>query len=90
MVHRAIVAVRARFDGQDDPVSGSPVPDTIAYTRVNTHTISGTAKRNGNISIRETLTACPEGHALTLTYSVYRGAGELANGTAVFEELLSP
>jgi hypothetical protein len=58
---QSIVAVRARFDGQDDPVSGSPVADTIAYTRVNTHTISGTAKKNGNISIRETLTASPEG-----------------------------
>ncbi|HEV2669186.1 MAG TPA: hypothetical protein VG324_29990, partial [Blastocatellia bacterium] len=37
------VTVRARFDGQDYPVNGSPIADTIAYTRLNDLTISGTA-----------------------------------------------
>ena len=80
-----VVTIQARFDGKDYPVTGSPLADTIAYTRVDAHHISGIAKKNGCISIRESVATSPEGHILTLTYSIYGDVQEVANGIAVFE-----
>ena len=39
------LTVEARFDGQYYPFSGSPVADTIAYTRIDAYTISGIGKK---------------------------------------------
>ena len=50
-----VVSVRARFDERDYAVEGSPIADTIAYKRVDMNTISGVGKKNGFISIVETL-----------------------------------
>lgn len=83
--HRMIVTAEARFDGKQYPVSGSPAADAIAYTRIDSHAISGTASKNNNLSIKETLTAAPEGNSITLTYSILHGGREVANGIAVFE-----
>jgi hypothetical protein len=80
------LTVEARFDGQDYPVSGSPVADAIAYTRVDAYTISGIAKENNSLSLKETLIAASEGNLITLTYSIYRGGREVASGVAVFEK----
>jgi hypothetical protein len=82
---RTVVTFQARFDGKDYPVTGSPLADTIAYTRVDPHHISGIAKKNGSISIRERVATSPEGHILTLTYSIYADVQEVANGIAIFE-----
>jgi hypothetical protein len=80
-----VVEVQARFDGAEYPVEGSPVADMIAYSRIDTRTISGVAKKNGNVTLRESLTASPDGRTLTLSYSIYRGDRIVANGIAVFE-----
>jgi hypothetical protein len=81
---QTVVTVQARFDGKDYPVSGSPAADTIAYTRVDANHIAGTGKKNGSVPLKETVTADPEDGTLTLTYSLYGGAREIASGVAVF------
>jgi hypothetical protein len=80
-----VVSVRARFDGTDYPVEGSTAADTISYTRINQNTISGTGKKNGVVSLTETVTAAPENSTLTLCYSIHAGPKVVANGIAVFE-----
>jgi|SRR5579872_2991085 len=82
---RTVVTIQARFDGKDYPVTGSPLADTIAYTRVDAHHILGIAKKDGYISIRESVATSLEGHILTLTYSIYVNVQEVATGIAVFE-----
>jgi hypothetical protein len=81
-----VVSVRAKFDGKEHPVEGSPAADTIVYTRVDRNAISGTGKKNGVVSLTETVTVAPENGTLTLSYSLHAGPKVVANGIAVFEK----
>jgi hypothetical protein len=83
---QTLVEVLARFDGKDYPVTGSPAADTIAYERASDNSISGTGKKNGVVSLTETVTVAPERHSLTLSYSIHNGGLEVARGIAVFEK----
>ena len=82
---QTVVEVMARFDGSDYPVTGSPAADTIAYRRVSNNSISGTGKKDGVITLMETVTVTPENNTLTLSYSVHSEAHVVASGIAVFE-----
>jgi hypothetical protein len=79
---KSAVAIRARFDVRDYPVIGSSVVDTIAYEREGSK-IVGTGKKNGGISIRETVVVSEE-TLLVLTYAIFVGDKEVASGIAVF------
>ena len=82
---RTEVRVSAKFDGTDYPISGLPIAEFMAYTRVNSHTISGTGRKNGVVALSETVTVAPDGKTLTLIYSV-PGTSQIARGIAVFEK----
>ena len=79
----SVVLIEARFDGGDYAVVGSAVVDTFAYERDGSRII-GTGKKNGAVSIRETVVVS-EGRVLTLTYSIFAGNKEVASGIAIFE-----
>ncbi len=79
------VVLHATFDGADHAVSGSPLMDAIACTRIAPHVIAGTGKKAGAVTLTDTLTASPDGEVLTLTYSVFDGNQEVAKGTGIFE-----
>jgi hypothetical protein len=81
-----VVSLQAKFDGKPYPVEGSAAADTIAYERVDRNTIYGTGKKNGLVSLTQTVTAAPENSTLTLSYSIYAGPKVVANGIAVFEK----
>jgi|SRR5579864_204443 len=83
---KTISTVWARFDGREYSIAGSQVSDTIAYVRHDRHNISGTGKKNGNVSLRQHTNVSPDGRALTLTYSIYSGVQVIAQGTAVFDK----
>jgi hypothetical protein len=51
--------VTADFDGSECPVVGSELADTIAYTRKG-ESIIGVARKDGAISLRETIVVSPE------------------------------
>lgn len=80
------LSVQAGFDGTDYPVEGSPAVDTIAYARTDRHTILGTGKRHGAVSLTETVTADPEHRTLTLRYFLHDGAQVVASGIALFDK----
>jgi hypothetical protein len=80
-----VVSLTAKFDGNDYPVEGSPAADTIAYTRLDRNTIAGTGKKNGIVSLTETVTVAPEQGNLNLSYSLHAGSKIVAQGIAVFE-----
>src|SRR5688572_3325838 len=83
------VVLRATFDGEDHAVNGSPLMDTIALTRPSPHLIAGTGKKAGAVTLTDTLTASPDGEVLTVTYSLFDGNQEVANGTGIFERIQS-
>jgi hypothetical protein len=82
----SLLSVRAKFDGRDYPVQGSPIVETIAYTRTNRNSISGIGKKDGAVSLTETAAVDSEGRTLTLSYSIHLGAEVVASGVAVFEK----
>ncbi len=86
---RTRIRIWARFDGTDYPVNGSPILDTIAYTRVNSHTVSAIGKKGTVMAVTETVTVAPDGRILTLVYSYQSGTSPIARGVAVFEKTVS-
>jgi hypothetical protein len=80
--------VKARLDGADYPVEGSPTVDTIAYTRTDPHTIFGVGKKDGIVALTQTVRADPEQGTLTLIYKYLMGEETIAHGIAVFQSAL--
>ena len=85
-----IQRVAARFDSLDYPVEGSPIIDTIAYTRVNPNKVSGTGKKNGIACFTETVLLHPGHEAFSLSYSYQVEGRTVAHGVAVFQLELQP
>ena len=81
---RASVTIEARFDGTDYSVAGSSLADAIAYTRTDRQNISGVGKKNGRVTLRETIAV--HGDTMTLTFAIFAEEKEIANGVAVFEK----
>ena len=77
--------VQARFDGQDYEVAGSPIADKIAYTRINSHCISGIGRKSGSVSVYETVSVSADGNTLTQDFSLHMAGRVIASGIAVFE-----
>jgi len=80
------ITVDAKFDGKDYPIVGSPFVDTIAYQRVDSHTLTGIAKRAGQIVTTEKATVSADGKTLTGFYSGTDLNGKQVTGVAVFEK----
>jgi len=83
---RMTISVKARFDGKDYPVSGSPFADAVAYERVDRHTIKGIGKKDGKVVMHETVVLSPDGKTMTGTYSSTDAAGKPVTAFAIFEK----
>src|SRR5262245_40872105 len=83
------VMAEARFDGEDYPVYGSPVADTIAYKRLDNLLISGTAKKAGIITVIEIVSVSHDHSTLTMKYSIRGSDGQEVSSVAVFKKELN-
>lgn len=81
----ANVSLEANFDGNDYPVTGSTLSETIAYTRPTPGKIVGAEKKNGSVTLREVIVASDDGLTLTLTFSIFANEREFMTGLAVFQ-----
>jgi hypothetical protein len=86
---RATVTVKARLDGTDYPVDGSPVADAIAYTRINARCVAAAAKLRGRPTFEETVVVSDDGQTLTVTLSFATQTGERTSSVAVFTRSLT-
>lgn len=82
---RLTVHTKAKFDGKDYPVTGTPYADTVAYERIDRNTIKGIAKKDGKVIQRETVVISPDGKSMTGTYYI-ETTGEQITAIAVFEK----
>lgn len=82
---RLVITVRAKFDGEDYPVEGTPFADTVAYRHDGTHTIKGVAKKAGRVVVTETAVLSPDGKTVTVTYLSQDAEGRPVTSTGVFE-----
>lgn len=80
-----VLRVHAKFDGTDCAVEGSAVVDTMAYTRTDRNAICAIGKKDGRVSVTETLLADPDGRTLTLIYNYLISERDVAHGVAVFQ-----
>jgi hypothetical protein len=86
---RLIIAVQGRLDGRDNPVSGTPFADTVAYRLLDSCTIEGIAKKNGRVCVKETAVLSEEGDVVRVTYESYDERGNVQKSRGVFERVPS-
>jgi hypothetical protein len=63
----------ADFNGKDYPVIGLPLADAAACERLDNHTITITAKKQGNVVVTERLTVSQDGKTLTASFGNFTG-----------------
>lgn len=80
------IHAKAKFDGKDYPITGTPAVDTIAAERVDRNTIKDVWKKDGKIIMKETAVVSPDGNSITGTYSVTDATGKQVTAIAVFEK----
>ena len=83
------IHAKAKFDGKDYPMTGTPAVDTIAYRRVDRNTIKGVGKKDGKVVIQETAVLSPDGNSITGTYLMTDDTGKQVTAIAVFERKYS-
>jgi hypothetical protein len=83
---RLTIHVKARSDGKDYPVTGTPYADSGSYQRVDRNTIKGIAKKAGKVVMHETVVVSPDGKSITGTYSGTNATGNQVTAVAVFEK----
>ena len=55
----------AKFDGQDNPVTGSPSYNMVSIRRINASTFNVKMKKGGEVIVDTTYTVAPDGKSLT-------------------------
>lgn len=80
------IRAKAKFDGKDYPITGTPAVDTIAAERVDRNTIKDVWKKDGKVVMKETAVVSPDGNSITGTYSITDEAGKQVTAIAVFEK----
>jgi hypothetical protein len=76
----------ANYDGKDNPVTGSsPFGNTVALTRVDTHTTKVTSKQDGTVTVTQTVVISPNGQTRTLTTKGKDVKGNPVESTTVYD-----
>jgi hypothetical protein len=80
-----VVTVEAKLDGQDYPVTGSPLADTMAFHRSGKRSIRAIAKLGGSVIESEGLTVSDDDQTMTTIYTWHDADGKEVTATAVFD-----
>jgi hypothetical protein len=83
---RLAIHLKARFDGKDYPVTGTPSADMVAFQRVDRSTIKGLTKKDGKVIMQEMAIVSPDGRTMTNTYTSTDAAGKQVIAIAVFDK----
>ena len=79
------IAVKGKLDGCDNPVIGTPYADTVSYRLLDSHTIEGIAKKDGQICVKEKAVLSETGDTVRVTYESYDEFGNVHTSLGVFE-----
>lgn len=74
-----------KWDGKDYPVTGDPSSDSRAYTRVDDHTLTFTAKKAGKVTVNGKVSVSADGKTRTVTVTGTDAAGKTTESTAVYD-----
>jgi hypothetical protein len=80
-----VITVQGKFDGRDNPVTGTSFADTVSYRLLDSHTIEGIAKKDGRICVKETAVLSEAEDIVRVTYESYDDRGNIHIAHGVFE-----
>lgn len=79
------VEFTAKYDGVDNPVTGSPVFTSIAFERVDANTINYTAKKDGTVAGSGRSVVSEDGKTRTVSNKSKNSSGQDTNNVAVYD-----
>jgi hypothetical protein len=79
------VEFAAKYDGKDNPVTGSSDFTSIAFNRIDAHTVESTTKRDGKAISSSRAVVSSDGKTRTLTTKGKNGAGQDINNVVVYD-----
>jgi hypothetical protein len=80
------VEVTTKYDGKDYPITGNPDADTVALTRVDTHTTRATLKKGGKAVMHSERSVSRDGKTMTVRIKGTNSHGEKVDNMLVFEK----
>jgi hypothetical protein len=80
-------AIDARFDGAEYAVTGSPLVETMTYTRPGPRRIDGVARKAGVVIFRETVVVSDDGDTMAAMVAIQRPDGTTIESVAVFSRV---
>ena len=75
-----------KFDGKDYPVTGDATSDARAYVKVNAHTLTFAAKKDGKVTLTGRITVSKDGKTRTVTTTATDEMGKKVSNTAVYDK----
>ena len=75
----------AKYDGQDNPVTGSPDFNSIALRRIDANTTESTTKKYGKVMLTSRTVISHNGKTRTLTSKGKNAAGQNVNNVVVYD-----
>ena len=73
----------ANYDGKDNPVTGNPMADTIAYTRIDENTVEGVTKKGGKVAANVRIVVSKDGKSMTVSVKGKNAKGEAFSDVVV-------
>lgn len=75
----------ANYDGKDNPITGNPMADTIAYKRIDDNTVEATTKKGGKASATVRIVVAKDGKSMTVTVKGKNAKGEAFSDVAAYD-----
>jgi len=75
-----------KFDGKDYPVTGDPTSDARSYKKINDHTLTFTATKDGKVTLSGRIVVSPDGKSRTATTTATDAKGTKVKSTAVYDK----
>jgi hypothetical protein len=80
------VEFTAKYDGMDNPVTGSPAFDSIALKRIDANTIESTTKKDGTVMATSRTVISKDGKTRTVTIKGKNAKGQDVNNVVVYDK----
>jgi hypothetical protein len=75
-----------KFDGKDYPVTGDATSDMRSYKKVDEHTLTFKATKDGKVTLTGRVAISADGKTRTVNITATDAKGNKASGTAVYEK----
>lgn len=75
-----------KFDGKDYPVTGDPVADTRAYSKIDDHTLTIANKKDGKVVMSGRIVVSADGKTRTGHMTGTDSSGKKVSSTAVYDK----